>query len=108
MSNHFIVLVTCGSRQEAETIARDLVERRLAACVNLLPGVTSVYRWQGAIEADEEVLLIAKTQRARFSALAERVKELHSYDLPEVIGAPIEAGLQAYLDWIDEECTEAT
>lgn len=101
---HVVVYVTCGSQQEASRIAHDLVEQGLIACANLVPGITSVYRWQGTVHNDPEVLLIAKTRRDLFAALSRRVKELHSYDLPEIIALPLEAGLPGYLQWIDDAC----
>ncbi|MGH7804266.1 MAG: divalent-cation tolerance protein CutA, partial [Candidatus Binatia bacterium] len=80
-----VVLMTAGSVEEAARIARALVEERLAACVNLVPGIRSIYRWQGAIADDAEVLLVAKTRRASLDALERRVRELHSYEVPEVL-----------------------
>ena len=105
-SSYVVVYITCGSHEEATTIARDLVESRLIACANLVPGVTSIYRWEGKVESDQEVLLIAKTRQVLFPKLAERVTQLHSYDLPEVIALPLQAGLEGYLKWIDEECVD--
>lgn len=92
--------VTVPTREEALAIGRALVEERLAACANLLPGMTSVYRWQGAVEEASELVLIAKTRTALFDRLAARVVELHSYELPCVVALPVAAGLPAYLDWL--------
>ena len=103
MTDKIVVLVTCGSRKEARKIARALVERRLAACVNEIGApVTSVYRWKGKLETAEEFLLAIKTTKKRFPALREAVRELHSYEVPEIIALPIIEGSRAYLDWIAE------
>jgi periplasmic divalent cation tolerance protein len=95
-----IVHCTCPDTQTAERIATALIERRLAACVNILPGVTSVYRWQGAVEQAGEVLLMIKTEAARYPALQAAIVELHPYELPEVVAVEAAAGLPAYLDWV--------
>lgn len=95
-----MVLVTVPSQAAAERLARALVEERLAACVNVVPGVRSFYRWEGAVQDDPELLLVAKTSRERIAALAARVKELHDYDLPEVLALPATGGSDAYLDWV--------
>ena len=99
---HTIVLSTCGSRNEAEKIARDAVERRLAACVNVMP-VTCYYRWNGKIRADREYLLIAKTRSEVFARLERRILALHTYELPEILSLKVLGGHKQYLDWIDEE-----
>ncbi|HRO27147.1 MAG TPA: divalent-cation tolerance protein CutA [Luteimonas sp.] len=96
-------LCTCPDAATAQRIARTLVEERLAACVNLLPGVSSVYRWQGAVEQADEVLLLAKTARDRLDALTARVVALHPYELPEVVAVDITGGLPEYLAWIAGE-----
>lgn len=103
MSAHIVVLVTASSAEEGRTIGRALVEERLAACVNIIPSIESLYRWQGHVHHDQEVLLIAKTTTAALEQLGNRVKQLHSYDTPEVIALPIIAGAEDYLLWIDEE-----
>lgn len=96
-----VVLVTCGSRAEARKIARDVVEARLAACVNILGApVESVYRWKGKVESANEVLMVMKTTRARFAKLREAVLTAHSYDVPEIIALPVAAGSAKYFDWI--------
>lgn len=101
MKDKIVVLVTCGSGKQARKIARALVERRLAACVNILPGtVASVYRWKGKVESAKEILLIIKTARGRFAALQRAVRELHRYDVPEIIALPIVAGSSNYLAWL--------
>jgi periplasmic divalent cation tolerance protein len=98
-----VVLMTAGSRREAERIAAALVEERLAACVNVVAGVTSIYRWRGAVERGREVLLVAKTRRALIPRLTVRVQALHAYDVPEVIALPIVAGAEPYLEWVVAE-----
>ncbi len=95
--------VTVGSRAEALTIGRALVEERLAACANVLDGATSIYRWQGKIEQDDEVVLIAKTRTELVDRLTARVKALHSYDCPCVVVLPIDQGNAEYLAWIEAE-----
>ena len=105
MSEHVVVLSTVGKAEDASRIARTLVERRLAACVNVLPGVRSFYRWKGAVEEDEERLLVIKTRRDRFEALRAALVALHPYELPEAIALPIEAGHVPYLAWLDESVT---
>jgi periplasmic divalent cation tolerance protein len=101
MSQSIVVFVTCASLAEARRIARSVVESRLAACANLLPGqVESIYRWKGRVERARERFLVIKTTRAKFPALREAILRLHSYDVPEIIALPIAAGLPAYLAWI--------
>jgi periplasmic divalent cation tolerance protein len=95
-----VVLVTIGSREDGEAMARTLVAERLAACVNVVGPIRSVYRWQGTVDESEEHLLIIKTPRARFVALEDRVRALHGYDTPEVIALPVTAGSAPYLDWL--------
>ena len=100
------VYITAGSRDEALAIGKALVEERLAACANILGGMTSIYWWEGALREDAEAVLIVKTRAELVDRLIERVKALHSYDCPCVVAWPIEAGNPAYLDWLAEE-TEA-
>ena len=100
MTDKIVVLVTCSSAEEASRIAHALVERRLAACVNIVDGVQSVYRWKGAVEEAAERLLLVKTARSHFEALQSAIRELHSYDVPEIVALPIVEGLEAYLGWI--------
>ena len=102
MSDPIIVLVTCGSEEEALKIAHSLVEERLAACVNLVFPVRSIYRWEGKIWDEKEWILIIKTQKQRFEELEKKVKSLHSYSVPEIIGLPIIEGSSSYLDWLKE------
>ena len=99
-----VAYVTCSSRDEALTIGRALVEERLAACCNLICGMTAIYRWEGRVETDEEVVLIAKTTADRLELLTERVIALHSYDLPGISAWPIEGGSAGFLAWIAQEC----
>jgi len=100
MTDKRLVLTTCGSLEEARSIALALVERQLAACVNIVPQIESVYRWKGEVETGTEWLLVIKTTAAAFNRLREAVTELHSYDLPECIEIAIEDGSAAYLEWI--------
>ncbi|MGH9683270.1 MAG: divalent-cation tolerance protein CutA [Candidatus Acidiferrales bacterium] len=103
MTGKIVVLVTCGSAREARRIARTIVERRLAACANLISTpVESIYRWKGKMESAKEFLLVIKATRKRFVALRNAVQNLHSYDVPEIIALPVSAGSQKYLGWIDE------
>ena len=95
-----IVFCTCPDTASAERIADALVGERLAACVNLLPAVTSVYRWRGQVERASEIQLLIKTTADRLEALGTRVAELHPYELPELIAVEARAGLPAYLDWV--------
>ena len=98
-----LVISTFESREQAEPIARALVEERLAACANLLPGCLSVYRWQGAIERADEALMLAKTTRARYPAPERRLRELHPYELPEIVAVAPDRVLAAYADWVAGE-----
>ena len=98
-----LVLCTCPDRGSADAIARRLVESHQAACVGILPGMVSVYRWQGAIEQADEVQLLIKTSSARYSEVEATVLAMHPYELPELIAVEPVAGLQRYLDWIQDE-----
>jgi periplasmic divalent cation tolerance protein len=101
MTDKIVVLVTCGSKKEARKIAQALVQRRLAACVQEIGvPVRSMYRWKGRVESANEVLLLIKTSRKRFSAVSTLVEKLHSYDVPEIIALNIADGSREYLDWI--------
>lgn len=95
-----IVLTTAGSKEEAQEIARTLVERRLAACVNLVGPIESIYRWHDEIESAEEWLLLIKTTAAAFEGVRDAIRELHSYELPECVTVAVEAGSVEYLTWI--------
>lgn len=100
MTNNRIALTTAGSQEEAQKIAQALVDRRLAACVNIVPQVRSIYRWQERVETAEEWLLVIKTTSNAFDRVRAVIRELHSYDLPECICLTIEDGSQEYLEWI--------
>ena len=97
------IYITAASAAEADTIAQVLVEERLAACVNILPGIRSIYRWEGRVQEDAEVALIAKSRADLFDTLCDRVKTLHSSSCPCIVAWPIAAGFQPYLDWLAEE-----
>ena len=106
MTDKFVVLVTCSTAAEARRIARAVVDARLAACVNILPGaLESIYRWKGKVETARERLLLIKTSRKRLAKLQATMERLHSYNVPEFIALPIAAGSPTYLAWIDE-CLE--
>jgi periplasmic divalent cation tolerance protein len=105
MTDKRLVLTTAGSNEEAHKIAVALVDRKLAACVNISGPIESVYRWKGAVENAREWLLIIKTTESAFDRVRDTIRELHSYDLPECILLPIEGGSVEYLDWILENVT---
>jgi periplasmic divalent cation tolerance protein len=103
MADKIVVLVTCGSAKEGRRIARALIERRLAACINILATpVQSIYRWKGRIESAKESLLLIKTSRKRFKSLQETIQQLHSYEVPEIIALPVVVGSRKYLSWISD------
>jgi len=106
MTEKIAVFSTCGSEEEAVRIAKQLVDRRVAACVNLIPRIRSFYRWQGKVEDSTEWLLIVKTSRGRFNALRTVLEAAHSYELPEVLALPIVDGSPNYLAWLDAELSE--
>ena len=95
-----IILCTCPDRITAERIAETVVSERLAACVNIVPGLTSIYRWEGQVQRDAELLLLIKTRQAIYPLLESRIRALHPYQVPEIIALPIQAGSAAYLNWI--------
>ena len=103
MTDKIVVLNTCSSAEEAGRIARELVEKRLAACVNVVSGVRSIYRWKGAVEDDAEVLLVIKSSRTLLARLRAEIEKLHSYEVPEVIALPVVDGSESYLAWLDHE-----
>ena len=103
MTDKIVVLSTASSAAEAETIARRLVDERLAACVNVVTGVRSFYRWKGKIEKSPEWLLVIKSSRGRFEELRAALEKLHSYDVPEVIALPVVEGTKNYLHWMEGE-----
>lgn len=100
MTDKQIILTTAGSEEEARKIARSLVERQLAACVNIVPQIESVYAWQGKVESTREWLLLIKTSAEKFAAVRDAIHELHSYDLPECIAIAVDDGSSEYLQWI--------
>jgi len=100
-----VVFVTCPSREEAIKIARSLIEERVAACVNVIDRLKSIYWWQGKVEEDDEVLLIIKTSDEAFTKVVDKVRELHSYTVPEIIALPIVRGFEGYLKWLRENVT---
>ena len=104
MNDHLVVLVVAESEAQARRIARRLLQNKLAACVNFVP-IESMFLWQGAIQEEEEVLMIIKTRTETFDELMSAVKVTHSYDVPEIIGLPVVMGSRQYLKWIDDEVT---
>jgi periplasmic divalent cation tolerance protein len=100
MTDKVIVLSTCGSEEEAGKIAQHLVENRLAACVNVIPQVKSIYRWQEKVESAQEWLLLVKTTAEKFTLVRDAIRRLHSYELPECISIAIDGGSVSYLQWI--------
>ena len=105
MEDKILVMITTDSEEQAEKIAKTLLEERLIACANLIGGIRSLYRWKGQVCDDREILLFCKTQRRLFSKVAVRVKSIHSYDVPEIIALPLIEGWQPYLDWVEQETT---
>ncbi len=103
MTDKIVVFCTCSSSDEARRIAGQLIAQRLAACVNLLPPVRSVYHWKGAVEESEEILMIIKSARPLFGQLRAAIARLHSYELPEIVAIPIVDGSESYLAWMDRE-----
>lgn len=103
MTDKIVVLSACESAEEAERLARHLVERRLAACVNIVPGARSFYHWKGVIEDESEWLLIIKSRRDLFSALRAEIGKMHSYEVPELLALPVIEGSDSYLSWLDRE-----
>jgi len=102
VSRTLIVLTTCGSASDAEALAQALVEQRLAACVNVLPGIASIYRWDNRVQRDRESLLVIKTTTERFEAVERTIQVRSTYDLPEVLAIAAERGSAAYLEWLGD------
>ena len=100
MTDKIVVLTTCASEQEAEALARAMVEQRVAACVNVIPGLKSYYHWQGKLESCGEWLLLIKSSRATFAALRAALERAHSYEVPEVVALPVVDGAPNYLNWL--------
>ena len=98
-----IIYSTTSSVEEARKIARIIVEEKLAACVNIIPKIESIYRWQGKIEEDNESILLAKTIDKNVDQVIQRIKENHSYDVPDIVAIPITHGFKEYLDWVEVE-----
>lgn len=105
MTDKIVVLATCSSQEEAAKIARHVLDLRLAACVQLLPAIQSLYHWQGAIEQSTETLLSIKSSRPLFERLRNEITRLHSYSTPEIVALPIIDGAPSYLQWLDRELT---
>jgi periplasmic divalent cation tolerance protein len=105
VTDKIVILSTCGSLEEARRVAQHLVEKRVAACVNLVPSVESVYRWEGKIEQSQEVLLVIKSRRDLFSRVRAELASVHSYQVPELIALPVVEGSEGYLAWLDRELT---
>jgi periplasmic divalent cation tolerance protein len=108
MTNKIVVLCTCGSPEEAEKIARELVSQRLAACVSIVAGVRSLYQWKGAVEDSQETLLLIKSARELFPRLKTELSRLHSFEVPEIVALPVVDGAEPYLAWMDGELRHAT
>jgi periplasmic divalent cation tolerance protein len=100
--NILLVFCTLPNSEEASNISRILIEKKLAACCNIVPGITSIFHWQGKIETSQETILLIKTTQKKYDQLEKEIKMLHSYSVPEIIATRIEAGSQAYIDWILE------
>jgi periplasmic divalent cation tolerance protein len=103
MTDKIVVLSACDSEEQAVSLARHLVERRLAGCVNIVPGARSFYQWKGAIEDTKEWLLVIKSRRDLFSALRSEIAKMHTYEVPELIALPVVEGSESYLAWLDRE-----
>ena len=106
MTDKIVVLSTCETEDQATAIARSLVEKRLAACVNIIPGARSIYRWKGKVEEAGEFVLLIKSRRDLFQALRAELGKLHSYEVPETVALPIVDGSEEYLAWLDRELQE--
>lgn len=102
LSAHRVVLCTCPDGKTAERIASVLVDGRLAACVNILPGIRSVYRWEREVQNDEELLLFIKTRTDRYPQVEQAIRNAHPYDVPEILSLAVDTGLADYLDWLDD------
>jgi len=103
MTDKIVVFSTCGTAEEAERVARHLVEQRVAACVQITAGVRSFYHWQGKLESGEEFRLTIKSRRDLFGALCAEIRRVHSYEVPEIVALPVVEGGASYLEWLDKE-----
>ena len=103
MTEFIVIFVTASGREEAETVAHTLVRDRLVACANILGGVRSLFHWQGKIDRADEQLIVMKGRSAHFQRIEQRIRELHSYEVPEIIALPVVAGSAPYLNWLREE-----
>lgn len=103
MTDSIVVMITCSSKKEANKVKKVLLEKRKAACVNIIPSVDSSFRWKGKIDSSLEVLLLAKTKKKMLKKIVTLVKKLHSYEVPEIIALPIIGGNRDYLNWIEKE-----
>lgn len=104
MPNGELIVLVTSPKDIAESLATTLVAESLAACVNIIPGVTSIFFWEGKVCQEAEVLLLIKTNKSSWNQLQARVQELHTYDIPEIVSLPIEEGFQPYLNWINQSC----
>ncbi|MBI5143910.1 MAG: divalent-cation tolerance protein CutA [Candidatus Omnitrophica bacterium] len=102
-TNFIAILVTCGSKREAEKIVNSLLKRRLIACANIVSGIESRFWWKGKIDKAKEILIILKAQQKNFKRIEKEIKHIHSYEVPEIIALPIVSGNKAYLDWLEAE-----
>jgi periplasmic divalent cation tolerance protein len=100
--DYVVVLTTCANQSKAEAMANALVRSRLCACVNILPGARSVFRWKGVVQTEDEVILLCKTRKGAYAELEKEIKRLHTYDVPEVISLAVDEGSAEYLDWIED------
>ncbi|MBV8810865.1 MAG: divalent-cation tolerance protein CutA [Acidobacteriaceae bacterium] len=105
MTDALVIFCTCSTGEEAERIANDLVASRLAACVNILPAIQSIYRWRGEMERANEILLVIKTTQDSFVRVRDRIGQLHTYEVPEIIAIPVAGGSDAYLAWLRAQLT---
>ena len=99
---HIVVFVTASNKKEARLIAEGLLKKRLAACVNILEGIESLFRWKGKLDQAKETLLIIKSRKDKLGQIIKTVKSLHSYEVPEIIALPVSAGFRPYLRWLDD------
>jgi periplasmic divalent cation tolerance protein len=106
MTEYIVVMTTVDKQEQAGVIGQVLIDKRLAACVNVIPGITSYYRWGGAAQTGKELMLMIKTRRDKYDEVIKAIKEHHSYEVPEIIAVPVSAGDESYLRWFDESCCD--